>query len=52
MRTEQEIRQRVRELKNEALPNDHIGNMENIAMKAVKQALEWVIEDTEKLLTY
>jgi len=52
MRTKQEIRQRVRELKNEALNKGPYREWENIAMKAVKQALEWVLEDTEKLLTY
>jgi hypothetical protein len=52
MRTEQEIRQRVRELENKALNNGPYREWENIAMKAAKQALEWVLEDTEKLLTY
>jgi len=52
MRTEQEIKQRIRELENEALNNGPYREWENIAMKAVKQALEWVLEDIEKGLTY
>jgi hypothetical protein len=52
MRTEQEIRQRLTELEKEAINNGPYREWENVAMKAAKQALEWVLEDTEKLLTY
>ena len=52
MREEQEIRNSLRELENEALNNGPYREWENIAIKATKQALEWVLEDTEKLLTY
>jgi uncharacterized protein YbcI len=52
MRKEQEIRNSLRKLENDALNNGPYREWENIAMKAAKQALEWVLEDTEKLLTY
>lgn len=52
MKTEQEIRKRLKELENDALNKGPFREYENIAMKATKQALEWVLEDTEKLLTY
>lgn len=52
MRPTQEIRERLIELEKEALNNGPFREWENIAMKAAKQALEWVLEDTEKLLTY
>jgi hypothetical protein len=52
MRTEQEIIQRLRELENEALNDGPYREWENIALKAAKQALEWVLKDTEELLTY
>jgi hypothetical protein len=52
MRPEQEIRKRLSELESEALNNGPFRERENIAMKAAKQALEWVLEDTDKLLTY
>lgn len=52
MRTEQEIRKRLKELENDALNKGPFREYENVAMKAAKQTLEWVLEDTEKLLTY
>jgi hypothetical protein len=52
MRTEQEIRKHLKELESRALNNGPFREWENIAMKATKQTLEWVVEDTEKLLTY
>ena len=52
MRTEQEIRKRLRELENETLTDGPFTEFEIIARKAAKQAIEWVLEDTEKLLTY
>lgn len=52
MRTEQEIRKHLRELESEALNKGPFREWENIAMKATKQALEWVLEDTENLRTY
>jgi hypothetical protein len=52
MRTEQEIRKRLRDLENETLTDGPFTEFEIIARKAAKQALEWFLEDTEKLLTY
>ncbi len=52
MRPEQEIRKRLSELESEALNNGPFREWENITRKAAKQALEWVLEDTDKLLTY
>jgi uncharacterized protein YbcI len=52
MRTEQEIRKRLRHLENETLNNGPFSEFKNIARKAAKQALEGVLEETESLLTY
>jgi hypothetical protein len=52
MRTEQEIRKRLRDLENETLTDGPFTEFEIIARKAAKQALEWVLEETESLLTY
>jgi hypothetical protein len=52
MRAEQEIKRRLRELDNKALNKGPFREWENIAIKAAKQALEWVLEDTEKMLTF
>jgi hypothetical protein len=52
MRTEQEIRKRLSDLENKPLTNGPFIEFENIARKAAEQALEWVLEETENLLTY
>jgi hypothetical protein len=52
MRTEQEIRKRLNDLKNETLTSGPFTEFEDIAKKAAKQALELVLEETESLLTY
>jgi hypothetical protein len=52
MRKEQEIRKRLRDLENETLTDGPFTEFEIIARKATKQALEWVLEETESLLTY
>jgi uncharacterized protein YbcI len=52
MRTEQEIRKRLRDLENEMLNDGPFTERKIIARKAAKQALEWVLEETESLLTY
>ena len=52
MRTEQEIRKSLKNLENETLTNGPFTEFEIIARKAAKQALEWVLEETENLLTY
>jgi len=51
MRTEQEIRKRLEDLKNEMLNDGPFTEFEKIARKAAKQALDWVLEETESLLT-
>jgi hypothetical protein len=52
MRTEQEIRQSLKELENEMLNGGPFTERKIIARKATKQALEWVLEETKSLLTY
>jgi len=52
MRTEQEIRKRLRDLEKEMQTGGPLTECQNIARKAAKQALEWVLEETESLLTY
>ena len=52
MRTEPEIRKRLNDLENETLTSGPFTEFETIARKAAKQALEWVLEETESLLTY
>ncbi len=52
MRTKQEIRKRLRDLENETLTSGPFREWENIARKAAKQALEWVLGETENPLTY
>jgi hypothetical protein len=44
MKTEQEIRNRLKLLESEALNSGPFREWENVAMKATKQALEWVLE--------
>ena len=51
MRTEQEIRKRLNDLENETLTSGPFTEFETIARKAAKQALEWVLDETESLLT-
>jgi hypothetical protein len=52
MRTEKEIRERLEKLKKERLTQGPYIEKDNIAWHATKQALEWVLEETETLLTY
>jgi hypothetical protein len=52
MRTEQEIGKRLRDLENETRTGGPFTEWQNIARKSAKQALEWVLEETESLLTY
>ena len=52
MRTEQEIRKHLLSLENDTLTNGPFTEFEIIALKATKQALEWVLKETETLLTY
>jgi hypothetical protein len=52
MRTAQEIRKRLNDLENETLTSGPFTEFENIARKAAKQAMEWVLEETDSILTY
>jgi hypothetical protein len=50
MKTEHEIRKRLEDIENELLTNGPFREWETITRKATKQALEWVLEETEILL--
>jgi len=52
MRTEQEVRRRLRELEDGTLTKGPFTEFEKIARKASKEALEGVLEENNKLLTY
>jgi hypothetical protein len=52
MRKEQEIKKRLNDLENETRTDGPFTESKIIARKAAKQALEWVLEETESLLTY
>jgi len=52
VRTEEDIRKRLAHLQKERLNGGPFSELENIARKAAKQALEWVLEETDNLLTY
>jgi hypothetical protein len=52
VRTEEEIRERLEKLKKERLTEGLYIEQDNIAWHATKQALEWVLEETQTLLTY
>jgi hypothetical protein len=51
MRTEKEVRDRLEMLKKRRITEGPYIERKNIAWHAVKEALEWVIEEKE-LLTY
>ena len=52
VRMEKEIRGRLDILQKERLTEGPYLEKDNIAWHATKQALEWVLEETETLLTY
>ena len=52
MRTEEEIRKRLELLEKERETEGPFIEQKNIARKAVQQALLWVLEETDSLLTY
>ncbi len=52
VRTEEEIRKRLERLERERETEGPFIEQKNIARKATKQALEWVLEETDSLLTY
>ena len=52
MRTEKEIREQLERLKKEIFTEGPYTELKSIALHATKQALEWVLEETETPLTY
>ena len=52
MRTETEIREQLEKLKKQRVVEGPFIERKNIAWHAAKQALEWVLKDTESPLTY
>jgi hypothetical protein len=50
MKTEHEIIKRLEDIENELLTNGPFREWETITRKATKQALEWVLEESEILL--
>ena len=52
LRSESEIRERLNLLKKNKLTGLPYSELKTIAWKGTKQALEWVLEESEKLLTY
>jgi hypothetical protein len=52
MRSEKEIRERLGKLKKQRANDGPFIERKNIAWHAAKQALEWVLEEAESLLTY
>lgn len=52
MRTEEEIKKALKELKENRKRGSPLTERQNIAWHGTKQALEWVLEQTDTLLTY
>ncbi len=52
MRKEEEIRKRLELLERERETEGPFIEQKNIARKAAKQALLWVLEENDSLLTY
>jgi hypothetical protein len=52
VRTEEDIRKRLELLEKERETEGPFIEQKNIARKAVQQALQWVLEETDSLLTY
>jgi len=52
MRTEEEIKKALRELRESRKRGSPLTERQNIAWHGTKQALEWVLEQTDTLLTY
>jgi hypothetical protein len=52
MRTKEEIRKRLENLEKTSATKGPYTEQKSIAKKAAKQALEWVLEETNTLLTY
>jgi hypothetical protein len=52
VRTEEDIREQLAHLEQEKRNGGPFTEFENIARKAAKQALEWVLGETDNILTY
>jgi hypothetical protein len=52
MRSEDTIKEQLTLLKQNKIKGGPYSELKTIAWNATKQALEWVLEETEKLLTY
>ena len=52
MRTEEEIKKALGELKENRKHGSPLTERQNIAWHGTKQALEWVLEQIDTLLTY
>jgi len=52
MRTEEEIKKALKELKENRKCGSPLTERQNIAWHGTKRALEWVLEQTDTLLTY
>jgi hypothetical protein len=52
MRSEEEVRKRLERLEKEKETEGPFTEQKNVVRKAAKQALEWVLEETDSVLTY
>jgi len=52
MRSENKIREQLKLLKQNKIAGGPYSELKSIAWHGTKQALEWVLEETEKPLTY
>jgi hypothetical protein len=52
LRSESEIRKQLEKLSQDKLSGLPYTELKSIAWHGTKQALEWVLEETEKLLSY
>lgn len=52
LRSENEIRKQLEVLKKNMVSGLPYNELKSIAWHGTKQALEWVLEESEKLLTY
>lgn len=52
VRTEEKIKKALKELKENKKRGSTLTERQNIAWHGTKQALEWVLEQTDTLLTY
>lgn len=52
MRTENETREQLEKLEKQTLTGGPYTELKSIALHATKQALKWVLEESDDLLTY